>query len=136
MLPDLSEAQDTAQTELASAEIALAEATARAVAAREAAARLAAAVAALSGESPSATLEVISSENTPKEDTLTPKEFDAARKKRQRAKEKKDLENNPLAHIKCAGCGVTGHMADNTIQTKNGATVRMMVCGKCSNQVL
>lgn len=129
-----------AQNELAGAEIALLEATARAEEAREASLRLKAAVAALAGESPPATPptgeespEVVEERGI---QDLSPEEFDAQRKKKQRAREKELKDNNPLAHIKCAGCGVVGSMVDTITQAPSGATIRMMVCSSCNNQVM
>ena len=148
-----------AQNELAGAEIALLEATARAEEARDASLRLKAAVAALSGEPPPAAdaprgesenvidfLDRTSGDGSSSADRsdkeraaaadMTPEEFDAQRKKRQRAREKELKDNNPLAHIKCAGCGVVGDMVDTITQAPSGATIRMMVCSSCNNQVM
>ena len=143
-----------AQNELAGAEIALLEATARAKEAREASLRLKAAVlalkgetpavpaevAALSGESPPAT-EPTATKRLPREEErglqdLSPEEFDAQRKKKQRRREKEVQDNNPLAHLKCAGCGTVGTLVDTVTQAPSGAPVRMMVCSKCNNQVM
>ena len=129
-----------AQNELAGAEIALLEATARAKEAREASLRLKAAVAALSGESPPAT-EPTATKRLPREEErglqdLSPEEFDAQRKKNQRRREKEVQDNNPLAHLKCAGCGTLGTLVDTVTQAPSGAPVRMMVCSKCNNQVM
>ena len=129
-----------AQNELAGAEIALLEATARAEEARDASLRLKAAVAALAGESPPATPPT--GEHSPEVveergiQDLSPEEFDAQRKKKQRAREKELKDNNPLAHIKCAGCGVVGDMVDTITQAPSGAPIRMMVCSKCNNQIM
>ena len=129
-----------AQNELTGAEIALLEATARAEEARDASLRLKAAVAALSGESPPATPPT--GEHSPGVveergiQDLSPEEFDAQRKKKQRAREKELKDNNPLAHIKCAGCGVVGDMVDTITQAPSGAPIRMMVCSKCNNQIM
>ena len=156
MLSQLTEARDKVQTELAGAEIVLLEATANAGALREEARRLEAAVAVLSGEPPAAApISVVAQEVEQLSDTqqvdgsppsrttmqeLSPEEFDAERKRtqRQRDKERKaeELANNPLAHIKCSGCGRTGTMQDTVMQAPSGATVRMMVCYKCNNQVM
>ncbi len=144
-------ALDTAQTELAGAEIALLEATARAGDARKEASRLEAAVAALRGESPPATpsnvpLHGADSDSKPDNGGSTPsraanqeltaEEFDKDRKRRQRKREKEIQENNPLAHVKCAGCGELGSMVDTIQQAPSGATVRMMVCSCCNNQIM
>ena len=140
-----------AQNELTGAEIALLEATARAKEAREASLRLKAAVAALSGESPPATAlnvplhgaDLDSKPNnggsTPSRaaiQELTSEQFDAERKRRQRKREKEVQDNNPLAHLKCAGCGTLGTLVDTVTQAPSGAPVRMMVCSKCNNQVM
>lgn len=153
----LSNSLEAAQDELTIAELALIEATARAEAAREAQARLKSAVAALSGEPPPAadripvetTIGVATAENTPigYEDTpiptdrkaaadMTPEEFDAERKRKQRLRKKEEQANNPYAHIKCSGCGSMGTMDDVILQAPSGAPVRMMVCNSCSNQVM
>ena len=129
-----------AQNELAGAEIALLEATVRAEEARDASLRLKAAVAALSGESPPATPPTDEKSPGVAEERgiqdLSPEEFDAQRKKKQRSREKELRDNNPLAHIKCAGCGVVGSMVDTITQAPSGATIRMMVCSSCNNQVM
>lgn len=103
----LQEALDSAQSELAAAEVALLEATARANSARESAARLESAVAALNGSSPPPA-----------------------------AKPRKKDSNNPLADVKCQGCGSIGKMAEQVVAAPSGTTVRMLVCGNCGNQVL
>ncbi len=153
----LSNSLDAAQNELTGAEIALIEATARAEAAREAQARLKSAVAALSGEPPPAAAPVavetvigvataedtlIGAEDTPIPSDrtaaadMTPEEFDAERKRKQRLRKREEMANNPFAHIKCSGCGQMGTMADVIMQAPSGAPVRMMVCGSCNNQVM
>jgi hypothetical protein len=146
----LREALEEAQTELGTAEIALCEANARAEQARVEHARLEAAVAALSGEPPPAAasapaeapIEVTEAENTPSgEDNapiheMSPEEFDAHRKKRQRQKEREAQANNPYAHVKCSGCGQLGTMADTILTAPSGAPVRMMTCGSCGNQIM
>jgi hypothetical protein len=143
----LDNALDAAQTELAAAEISLVEATARAEAAREAAARLKAAVAALSGEAPPAPeplpkpLTELPPNDPPYEEraaaaAMTPEEFDADRKKRQRARQKELDAQNPYANVKCSGCGVIGKMVDQIIQAPSGVPVRMLVCNGCGNQIM
>jgi hypothetical protein len=147
----LDNALDAAQTELAAAEISLVEATARAEAAREAAARLKAAVAALSGEAPPApdnrvkeqpasetVYPVDTPSGTPRTDIhdMSPEEFDADRKKRQRARQKELDAQNPYANVKCSGCGVIGKMVDQIIQAPSGVPVRMLVCNGCGNQIM
>ena len=147
MLAQLTNARDTAQNELASAEIVLLEANAAAETLREEVYRLEAAVAVLSGEKPPAEPQTaaqpvestqIGTKDTPNGDIheMTPEEFDAERKRKQRAREKENQANNPLAGVKCQGCGQLGTMADTIIQAPSGATVRMMVCGSCGNQVM
>lgn len=153
MLEALTEARDCAQIELASAEIVLLEASAAAGTLREEASRLEAAVAALCGElpvePPSAALTKPLSELPPNDPTyqerldaanLSPEEFDAERKRKQRIAKKKqreeELANNPLANVRCPGCGCTGTMQESLIQAPSGATVRMMVCYKCNNQIM
>ncbi len=143
----LRRALDEAQVELGEAEIALCEATARAQAARDEQSKLQAAVAALSGEPPpAAAIEVATpesgeneAENTPNRDAmheLTPEEFDAERKRRQRLKQKEAEANNPYAHVKCSGCGAKGTMQDTILTAPSGAPVRMMTCGSCGNQIM
>ncbi len=137
-------ALEGATAELAGAEIQLIEATARATSAREAVLRLQNAVAALNGtpvaqlaEQTPDTREVEGS--TPSRRTspdLTPEEFDAERKRKQRAREKEEIANNPLGHLKCPGCGVAGKITDSVMTTKGGGTVRMLICGGCGNQQL
>jgi hypothetical protein len=147
-LETLEQSLDSAQNELAAAEIALAEANARAETARESAFRLEAAVAAMNGESPPSAASnggISAGKPAPTDeaagsasnlDEMTPEEFDAHRRKRQREREKEELANNPLAHVKCAGCGTNGSMNEQYITAPSGAPVRMLVCSNCGNQVL
>ena len=148
LLKQTQEQHETAQETVQAAEIALLEATAAAAAAREAAARLKAAVAALSGESPSATAfeppidQNAETQTVPGEQSserqatadMTPEEFDADRRKKRRKKEKEEQANNPYAHIKCSGCGLTGSMSEQIMQAPSGAPIRMMICSSCGNQ--
>jgi outer membrane murein-binding lipoprotein Lpp len=130
MLKELTEARDTAQNALAEAEIALIEANASADVLRVDAQRLNAAVAALNGD--------FASQNTPIDPVLpalSSEEFDTARKKRQAAKEKEEQANNPLAHIKCTGCGVRGNLQEQIMTGGAGNPIRMMVCS-CGNQIM
>jgi len=151
-------ALDAAQTELAAAEIGLAEATARAATARDGQARLKAAVAALSGEPPAAamgTIEIggdgvartlpVDTSIVPETATqpgrqaaaeMSPEEFDALRKKKQRAKEKELIAQNPYGTVKCTGCGVAGKLQETLIQAPSGVPVKMLICGGCGNQVM
>lgn len=150
----LQEKAGEAQNELAAAELALIEAQIRAENARTNSRRYENAVAALSGEPPSAAAstpveapkEVTEAENTQKEAEeapsrdemaeMTPEEFDAERKRRQRQKKKEAMANNPYAHVKCSGCGQLGTMTDSIITAPSGAPLRMMVCGGCGNQIM
>ena len=137
ILDSTQTALELAQSELAAAEIALIEASAKAETARESAARLESAVAALSGEPPPAAgkyeSEVLRSRG---DSELSPEEFNKQRKQRQRARQKELDAQNPLAHVKCSGCGRKGKMQDTIIQAPSGASVRMMVCGSCGNQTM
>ena len=142
VLSTAREALELAQSESAEAEIALIESSARAEVTRESVARLESAVAALSGEMPSAAYVSdgsVSGDFVPVERAgkdLSSEEFDKQRKKRQRAREKELEAQNPLAHIKCSGCGVKGKLVDSIITAPSGAQIRMMICGKCGNQTM
>ena len=126
----LKKALDGAQIELQDAVKASIEASARAEKARTEHSRLEAAVAALEGRAePAAPAKRADTE-------LSAEEFDAERKRRQRKKDKKAQENNPLAHLRCAGCGSTGSMIENILQAPSGAPVRMLMCTSCNNQQL
>ena len=136
-----------AQTEKQVADIALMEATARAEVASDAATRLESAVAALEGTKvpspPTAACEskadIIIDSNDERRN-LSYEEFEADRKVRQRQAKrdaKKAAEaNNPYAHLKCNGCGRTGSLQDTVMRAPSGATVRMMVCSGCNNQIM
>lgn len=135
---------DSAQIDLADAEIALLEANAAAIDLREKVRRLEAAVAALNGASPppaadrkqrSGSEGSSGKERDPIED-MTPEEFDAERRRRQREREKERLATDPLAHVKCAGCGQKGVMREAYVQAPSGAPVRVLQCNSCGNQVL
>ncbi len=137
-------ALEGATAELAGAEIQLIEATARAEVAREAVLRLQNAVAALNGtlvENPLKKEDYppiappVSAERKVMQD-MTPEQFDAERKRKQRAREKEEIANNPLGHLKCPGCGDVGKLTDAVMTTKGGGTVRMLTCGGCGNQQL
>ncbi len=144
----LSLGLEAAQTELASAEVALIEATARAEVAREAAQRFEAASAALDGKTPvgppAPILQVPEfTENVNNEPQsiaraaaaeLTPEQFDAQRKKSQKARRQEEIDANPYGTHKCPGCGKIGGMVENTLTTAGGGIVRMLVCGGCKNQ--
>lgn len=120
----LQDELNAAQTALAEAEISLLEANAAATSLREKAARLQAAVAALNGESPlrgePAKVHVPEEGNPGKE----------------RDRRKQPQNDNPLAHIKCAGCGQKGVMDEQYIQAPSGAPVKVLICSSCGNQVL
>lgn len=118
IVQQLSDELDAAQNELAQAEISLLEATARAVSLREQAARLTAAVAAMKGESPPTAAPPTKHEEEPAE------------------RPKPQESNDPLAHARCAGCGLKGTLTEVMRSTPGGAIVRMLECRKCGNQVL
>lgn len=154
MLDQLTDARDKAQNELAQAEIALLQSTAAAEVLREEVHRLNSAVAALSGEKapadPSGRTHVtkgdvrdeVIPEDAPHGDIheMTPEEFDAERKRKQRARQKEidaeNLANNPYATVPCGGCGTKGSLQDSFITAPSGAQVRMLVCTKCNNQIM
>ena len=143
MLAQLTKASETAQSELAQAEIALIEATARQQDAYKEASKLQAAVAALKGEPPSAALTpstegAIEGKSSQRSETaqLSAEEFDKERKRRQRKRQKELDAENPLAHVKCSGCGVLGSLVETYLQAPSGAPVRMLVCSKCNNQLI
>lgn len=132
LLEGLSDNLECAQNDLIAAELAYVEASAERETAQEAVSRLKAAVAALSGESPPATI--------PKNEVASPKEevdsaeWEAEQNRKRRLREKELEENNPLAHLKCSGCGKKGSMAESYVQAPSGSPVRMLICGKCGNQ--
>ena len=121
MLSALTEERDRAQNELASAEIALIEATAAAEVLREAVRRLDAAVAALSGAEPAAP-----------PDTGSKEEFERKVQERQKA----EIAANPLANLRCNGCGQSGHIRETYLTAPSGASVHMLICGACNNQIM
>ena len=134
-----------AQDELADAEMAFMEATARVEKSREGTERLVSDVAGLKGVNPVGMVtvpveEYIATENpatSPERAAAakqTPEEFDAARRRKKRAREKEEQANNPLAHIKCSGCGKVGSTVETIIEAPSGAPTRMMICNKCGNQ--
>ena len=143
VLTTATEALDLAQSESAVAEIALIEASAKAETTRESVVRLEAAVAALSGELPSAAPTEPSKDGDIGRalvkrgmEELSAEDFDKQRKKRQKARKKELDAQNPLAHIKCSGCGEKGKLVDSIISAPSGAQVRMMICGGCGNQTM
>ena len=136
VLSTAKEALELAQSESAEAEIALIEASARAEVTRESVMRLESAVAALSGELPPAAPKTSPERVESATKDLSPEEFDKQRKQRQRARQKELDAQNPLAHIKCSGCGRKGTLVDSMIQAPSGATIRMLICGKCGNQTM
>jgi len=150
-------ALNESQIELEQAEIAAIEATARAESARDAHTRLKAAVAALKGETPAEPsgpdetgplpVNLPNEEKVPDPGTnipdsasrdetanMTPEEFDAYRKRRQRQRKKELDAQNPLAQYKCGGCGAIGTSTEQIIQAPSGAPVRLIGCSKCGNQ--
>ena len=136
-------ALEASLNDLAGSEIRLMEATAHAQKAREAADRLRLAVAALKGETAAiCSKEQLIPDKQPltadraEAAAMTPEQFEAERKRKQRSREKEEIENNPLGHLKCPGCGVAGKMTDSTMTTKGGGVVRMLICGGCGNQQL
>lgn len=118
----LSAELDSAQSELAAAEVALLEATERAAKASERAKRLEAAVAALNGV---ADVPIDKGRDLADSDTAV-----------EPLPPKKPKPDNPLAHVKCAGCGSYGTMYEGIQQAPSGAVVRLMTCNSCGNQVL
>lgn len=82
--------------------------------------RLGAAIAAMAGGPGAVTAPVNSSENKP----------------RTTKKDKELPKDNPLAHIRCAGCGERGTMALADKQPPDGAGVRLLVCTHCGNQAI
>ena len=149
----LAEPLEAAQTELASAEIAFIEASARVEAAREAAQRLEAATAALNGETPVGppakqgyllkkedyppiAPPPAQSEERAASAALSPEEFDKERRRKQRKREKEQIANNPLGHLKCPGCGVTGKMSEQIVTTEKGGMIKALICGGCGNQAI
>lgn len=121
-LETLTEALDAAQNELKSAEIGFLEAQVRVEEARRASERLETAVAALKGE--------FSGPTAPQTPPEAPSEPEKPKKRPQ-----EDL-NNPYRNTKCPGCGVTGKLHEHVKQAPSGAVVKMLVCAKCSNQMM
>ncbi len=150
MLRQLTEARDKAQAEFATAQVSLLEARARATEAESVALKLEAAVAALKGETPVEPLTAVNvvtgvihtaPDSPPTAERavareISPEEFDKQRKQRQKKRQAEIDAANPLAHVRCGGCGVTGKMNDTIMQAASGATIRMMVCSGCNNQVM
>ena len=67
---------------------------------------------------------------------MSPEEFDKERRRKQRKREKAEIANNPLGHLKCPGCGEVGHMTEQIITTEKGGVIKALVCGKCGNQAI
>ncbi len=154
-------AYDSAQSELVAAEIALVEATAGAQEARASASRLEAAVAALDGVPllAEAQKDVKTDGKAPYKPDMSPRgeeesiityldrtssvdpnetseEFDKRRKKRQKAREKERIAENPLGHLKCSGCGTLGSLYQSVVTAPSGAPINMIICEKCGNQAI
>jgi hypothetical protein len=104
---------------LAKAEIALIEMNAAAEELRTENSRLKAALAALNGEIPG---NPVNAENSA--DNL-----------RKPAKQEPEI-HNPLAHLKCNGCGTEGSLEEHILTTGAGGIVRSMVCRECNNQMI
>lgn len=128
----LGEALNTALVELDRARIKYLEAKAESRAAEEKAKRLEAAVAAMNGQIAPVAQEAERGPLKSEVDGSSP----PRRAKSKNPRKKRNNENNPLAHLKCAGCGSKGSMAQTVIQAPSGAYVRMLVCGECNNQSL
>ena len=124
----LRQALDTAQNELADAELQLLEARGRAEQARVTASRLAAAVAALEGK-PAAEPPVEQKRDSSEAERRAHNSEGGVSKSSRATK-----QENPLAHVRCAGCGCTGTMSEQYVQAPSGTTVRMLVCNDCGNQ--
>lgn len=67
---------------------------------------------------------------------LTQEQFANEQRRKRRESKKLEEANNPYANIACPGCGKLGSLFDSVIQAPSGAVVRMMVCGKCNNQIM
>ena len=129
-LETLTEALDAAQNELKSAEIGFLEAQVRVEEARRASERLETAVAALKGEFSAPTEPPTGGETA--EGRQSGSRPDSASKPK---KVQEDL-SNPYRNTKCPGCGVTGKLHEHVKQAPSGAVVKMLVCGKCNNQMM
>ncbi len=127
-----------AQAGLVQADVAAIEATARLATCREAVDKLGAAVAAMRGETPvepSAPETIIpQSEERAVRAAMSEQEFNADRKRRQKARQKELDAQNPLALYKCGGCGVVGSSTEQLIEAPSGAPVRLIGCSACGNQ--
>lgn len=42
---------------------------------------------------------------------------------------------NPLAHLKCKGCGTTGSLQQAILQSSGGMPISMLSCTDCGNQM-
>jgi hypothetical protein len=140
----LESALEAAQNELELAEIGLLEATARAEAARIEQNRLQAAVAALRGEPPAAA--PVEQNNKIEQKEAFVEDIDewerqravkmAAKEAEAKRAEKERLANDPMAQIRCTGCGNKGTLVAQFLQSPGGMPVRMLVCTGCSNQIM
>lgn len=61
-------------------------------------------------------------------------EWERNRKKKLRQREKERMAENPLADIKCTGCGQKGHLQQSVIQAPSGMPLQAIVCTSCGNQ--
>lgn len=43
--------------------------------------------------------------------------------------------DNPLAHLKCKGCGAQGTLRQQILQSSSGMPVNMLTCVDCGNQL-
>lgn len=127
LVEQLSKALEDAQTEQADAEVALIEARVRANEAADEVSRLSAAVAAMTGE------KTLRGSSEHPERSVHAREA-VGENPTPATKPKKEEVYNPLAHLKCRGCGTKGKMAEQYVTAPSGAIVRMLVCGDCGNQ--
>jgi hypothetical protein len=132
-LLSLAEADlESAQDELVAAQVAALEAVARHEDAEKDVRKLEAAVAALRGEPPPASQPKSAVQEAIEKEVLTPEEWEKEQAAKRRKREKELQEQNPLAHVKCSGCGTKGSLAESYIQSPAGSPVRTLVCSKCN----
>jgi hypothetical protein len=125
---------ESAQDELVAAQVAALEAVARREDAEKDVRKLEAAVAALRGEPPPASQPKSAVQEEIEKAVLTPEEWEKQQNAKRRKREKELQEQNPLAHVKCSGCGALGTLTESYIQSPAGTPLRSLVCGKCNNQ--